>query len=140
MSSNRKIFEKLSRSENRDSITLNEEWAFKVGTFGGTDQYRDIEFVIQKDQFVLNPQPLLLTEIVQKYPEDQIYRIYKENFNESDNVFTTNITPLIDQWKYLRTSGYVRTDQVEFSVKTRDDILNLDITQFQENNNVWGDN
>jgi hypothetical protein len=132
-----KIFEKLSRSENRDSIVLNEEWAFKVGTFGGVDQYRDIEFVIQKDKFVLNPQPLLLTEIVQRYPEDQIYRIYKKDFNESDNVFTTNITPLIDQWKYLRTSGYVKTDQVEFSVKNRDGILNLDINQFQENNNVW---
>ena len=132
-----KVFDKLSKLENKDSIILNEEWAFKVGTFGGTDQYREIEFNLQKDQFVLNPQSILLTEIFQKYPEDQIYRIYKKDFTESDVIFTTNITPLVDRWKYLRTSGYVRTDQIDGAVKTRDNILNLDINSFDENDNIW---
>jgi hypothetical protein len=132
-----KVFDKLSRVKNGDSVILNEEWAFRVGRFGGTDQLREIEFDIYKDRFELNPQPLLITDVIENSPQDQYYRIYPEAFTISDSVFTTEITPITKESKYIRTAGYVQPDQVRFVVKNYKDIVDLDIDDFEKNDHVW---
>jgi hypothetical protein len=133
-----KVFDKLSRAGS-DSIQLDEEWAFLLGKFGGTDQTREIEFTLQKDKFLIDPQPIIVSEDYLTYPDDQYYRITAEDFTVSPIPYTTNVNPL-DQTntvKAFKTAGYVRTDQVDFTVKTRDDILNLNILDFVENDYVW---
>jgi dTDP-4-amino-4,6-dideoxygalactose transaminase len=57
----KKIFDKIS-SVDSDAIEINEEWAFRLGQIGGTDQFNEIEFKIGKDQFKLNPQPIILND------------------------------------------------------------------------------
>jgi hypothetical protein len=132
-----KVFDKLSRTTS-GSVELNEEWAFRVGRLGGTAQYVENEFRLLKNQFVLNPQPILLaptattSEIL-----DQYLRVPQANFTITGNTFTKNINPLRKYDLTPRTAGYVNLEHIDFVVKTRDDILNLDITQFQENTHVW---
>ena len=74
-----KIFDKLSRSGN-NSIELNEEWAFRVGRFGGIDQIKEVEFYLYKDNFVTDPQPIIISDNYVPFSDDQYYHIPKSDF------------------------------------------------------------
>jgi len=131
-----KVFDKTSRTAD-DSLVLKEEWAFRVGLFGGTDQTDQIEFEIIKDKFVINPQPILITDSQEQFPQDQYYRINSSKFTLVDSIFTKDINPLKNFEEFNRSAGYVRLDQVEHVVKNRDEILTLNIANFRDNHHVW---
>jgi hypothetical protein len=132
-----KVFDKISRTQD-DSVVLNEEWAFKLAQFGGTDQIKEFEFEIKKDEFQINPQPILIT-----YSEtngvsiDQYLRINSAKFTIADTPFTTTLNPVIDYTGNSRSAGFVNKNHVDFILKTRDDILDLDIRQVFDNANIW---
>jgi hypothetical protein len=131
-----KVFNKLSRSTG-DSIVLNEEWAFRVGRVGGTDQLREIEFEFSKNKFKIDPQPFLLTANIDTAITDQYYRIAQSNFTVSPIDFTFNVTPVAYSNGLEKTAGYVKNDQIDFILKSRDDILDLDINSVVENDHIW---
>jgi hypothetical protein len=132
-----KVFDKLSRTTD-DSIVLNEEWAFRVGRLGGTDQLREIEFRIVKDKLEINPQPMLVLPTVYSGSiVDQYLRINPTDFTVADTPFTAEINPVALYDGQNRSAGYVKTDQINFTVRTRDDILDLNIYSFVENDSVW---
>lgn len=131
-----KVFDKLSRSGDA-SIILNEEWAFRVGHFGGVDQLTEIEFQLVKNSLQINPQPLLLTTSLPASVVDQYYRITNADFTIAPIPFNTEINPTVINALPTRTAGYSKSEQVDFVVKTRDDILNLDIALVNEGNHIW---
>jgi hypothetical protein len=131
-----KVFDKLSRSGS-GGVTLSEEWAFRVGRFGGIDQLKEIEFQLRKDKFVLDPQPIIVDENIFSNADDQFYRISKRDFTITGDVYDSRPNPTSYDSSPIKTAGYVRLDQVDFSVRTRDDILDLDIFQFVDNESVW---
>lgn len=131
-----KVFNKLSRSGD-SSIVLNEEWAFRVGRLGGLDQLKEIELRLTKDNFKLNPQPILLLSTISSADVDQNYRLTRSSFTVEPIPFTFEVNPVSLNVDPVRVAGYVKEDHIDFSVKTRDDILNLDIADFVENNHVW---
>lgn len=130
-----KVFDKMGRSS--DSVEVNEEWAFRVGRFGGLGQFREIEFKLLKDNFAINPQPIVVKTTAGVSPSTKEYQIDKSNFSISDEPFVTNINPVSSNQVLYRTAGYVKLDHVNFVVSTRDDILNLNIAEFLENDHVW---
>ena len=130
-----KVFGKLSNTD-KDSITLNEEWAFRVGRFGGTDQVNEYEFTINRPDFKINPQPILFVNSLTN-ETDRYIRLAESSFTIAPTPYITNINPIIDYPLPGRSAGYVKNTQVEFIVKHKDDILNLDILQFIENNHIW---
>ena len=75
-----KVFSKLS--SNRGGITVNEEWAFRLGNLGGNDQVYETEFKIEKSNLVINPQPLIVVSgvIEENTVTDQYYRINQKDF------------------------------------------------------------
>jgi len=131
-----KVFNKLSRA-GASSVKLNEEWAFLVGKFGGIDQLKELEFNIEKDQFSINPQPILFVSNLPSNVSDQYYRILETDFSIKPLPFTVNVNPTSYDADPTRVAGYVRTDNVQHKVKNRDDILNLDIETFLENDHIW---
>jgi len=132
-----KVFDKLSRTSD-DSVVLKEEWAFKLGDVGGIDQTTEYEFQIDKDKFVVNPQPILLDSGVERTSvEDQYYRIYSSSFTLRPIPFTTQINPLIYYDGPSRNAGYVKLDHIDISIKSRDEILNLNIDEVKDNSNIW---
>jgi hypothetical protein len=133
-----KVFDKLSKSGS-SSIKLDEEWAFRVGRFGGVDQVTEIEFKIQKDKFVLDPQAIVLTNDFIKYPDDQYYRVAAQDFTISPQPYTTNVNPVNADYTNtpFKTAGYVRTDQVDLIIKNIDDLLSLNVEDFSEGDHVW---
>ena len=136
-----KVFDKLSRgldqSISTTSVDVNEEWAFRVGRFGGLDQLKEVEFRIQKDQFVINPQPIVISNAIPNNVTDQYYRLVESDFTIKPIPFTTDINLTTYDAEPTRVAGFVKPEQVDFTVVNRDDILDLDITQFEENNHIW---
>jgi hypothetical protein len=131
-----KVFGKLSRS-GADSIILNEEWAFRVGRFGGTDQLSEVEIQLIKNKFILNPQPLLIENLEPSIIIDQYYRLLSNDFTISLLPFVTDINPVSLEVIPTNVAGYVKTDQIEHIVNTRDGILDLDINAVNENHHIW---
>ena len=132
-----KVFDKLSRTES-GGIELNEEWAFRVGRFGGTDQFNETEFRILKNDFKLNPQPIIIAPSEESTDVLDLYmRVPEKNFTVAPIPFTANLNPTKDYPLSTRTAGYVSALDVDFAIKSYDDILNLDITAFEENAHVW---
>jgi hypothetical protein len=132
-----KVFDKLSRTQD-DSVVLKEEWAFKIGELGGTNQINEFEFEISKDNLAVNPQPILLT-----YGNDpavlldQYLRINSSKFTIAPTTFTTDLNPLAYYDSPTRSAGYVNKNHVDFIVKTLDDIINLNIETVYENSHIW---
>jgi hypothetical protein len=132
-----KVFDKLSRTSS-GSIELNEEWAFRLGRFGGTEQFKETEFRIFKNDFKLNPQPILLAPNAESTDVLDLYmRVAEKNFTVAPIPFTSNINPTKDYPAFSRTAGYVSALDVDFAVRSYDDILNLNLDEFEENVHVW---
>lgn len=132
-----KVFDKLSKTE-EDSIVLNEEWAFQTGVFGGVDRSSIYEFTIKKDNFKINPQPMLITTSVQNSPiTDQFMRIPASDFTLAPIPFTTSINVLSDFIEQTRSAGYVNVNDVDIILKSRDDLLNYNINAVAENSQIW---
>lgn len=132
-----KVFDKLSRSGD-SSVILNEEWAFKVGQLGGVDQIVETEVELFKNNFELNPQPLLFVESsTGELTTDRYYRIPRADFTIVSAQDDLNINPTSLDSRLLRTPGYVSTNQVDFILKTKDNILDVNIEEVVENDHFW---
>ena len=130
-----KVFDKLGRTI-EEGVVLKEEWAFKLSEFGGNDQSDNVEIKLATDQFTINPQPLLITETKTGVFKDRYYRVDGSDFYYAPIPYTTSINATTDT-VISRTAGYVKTTQAEYAVKTRDDILDLDISSINENDHIW---
>lgn len=132
-----KIFDKTSKVSD-DSIVLNEEWAFKSGDFGGVDQLKQIEFLVDKNKLEVNPQPTIIVENESSGAvTDQYLRIAKKDFTISFVPFTTNPTSQTFYKDLNRSAGFVKKDHVNFIVKDFDELITLNIFDFYENDHVW---
>lgn len=132
-----KVFDKLSRVE-EDSVVLKEEWAFKVGQFGGIDQNREYEFRLRKDDFKINPQPILLVaNKPSSIVEDQHLRVPASDFTIAPIPFTTNINPVKEFDSPSRNAGYVNFSQIDFIVNNRDQMLDVNIDFVNDNDHFW---
>jgi hypothetical protein len=129
-----KVFDKIS-SLTEDTVELNEEWAFRLGSFGGTAQFTEAEFSIQKDSLKLNPQPLLMdnTGIVSANYQNYVI-LSEDNYKISDKSYkfptTTYSVPLY-------SAGYVNPNDVKFVVKNLNDVFNQDITTYKHGDLIW---
>jgi hypothetical protein len=130
-----KVFDKLGRTADT-GIKLKEEWAFKLGEFGGSDQSNNIEIKLETDQFKINPQPVIVTETAQGNFADRYYRVDNSDFLYAPIPYTTSINATATD-VVQKTAGYVKNTQVKYIVKNRDDILNIDINNVNENDHVW---
>ena len=132
----RKLFDKIGRATG-SGVDLYEEWAFKLGELGGSAQSKNIEINLITENFKINPQPILVTETKTGDYIDRYYRIDKSDFYYAPVPYTTHINPVSYDAEPTRTAGYVKLNQVDFTLKNRDDILNLDITQVSDNDHFW---
>jgi len=133
-----KIFDKLSRVD-EDAVVLNEEWAFKIGELGGIDQNLEYEFRLDKDDFKINPQLILITESLPSVNVfDQNLRVAAADFTLAPYPFSKDINLLVND--YLgptRSAGYVRFDQVEYVLSNREELLDFPIELVLDSDHFW---
>jgi hypothetical protein len=132
-----KLFGVLS-NDNLDSLTFYEEWAIRVGQYGASDAFEQIEFVLDEGQIKSNPQGFLLTNqhdgsinpfIIQQIP-NQVY--------VKPTGYTSNPWPLLSANKsLLRSAGYVNSGDVFVSLGQLSDLANQDVTTFNNGSYVW---
>jgi hypothetical protein len=131
-----KLFDVLS-ADSQDSLTFNEEWAVRVGNYGASDSFKEVEFKLDESKFKLNPQPFELTSTIDPTVVDFVYRQTPADVYIKPVGYTNNIWPLADTNDYLRTPGYVRYEDVKLHVDALTDLITADISTFVEGDYVW---
>lgn len=149
-------YDKLLRSKSIDSntlsgtnLTVSEEWMFKLGDFGGIDKWESYELKLrQRDIIDSNKQlfrmiPLYNAQTKQTNKDldtDRVIDItpadtrWVSKPGDNNLVFATRpksqLTDTITEVIYedLPTAGFVRLDQVDFTVSTVDDLYTVDIS------------
>ena len=134
-----KLFDVLS-SEDLESLKFYEEWALRVGQYGASSAFDTIEFVLDESLFKINPQGFELVNVYNESKTDYIIR------QTPSDVYLTPPGYKSQPWstlpidnEFLRSAGYVRSDEVFLSLKTLDDILNytIETPEFVDGCYVW---
>ena len=131
-----KLFDVLS-ADGMESLTFDEEWAFRVGEYGAVDTFDEVEFKLNEKEFKTNPQPIELVNSIDPLLTDFVYRqrpvdVYVKPYN-----YTNDIWPVKTTGTYLRTPGYVRSADVKLSIDNLQDLITVDISSFKEGDYVW---
>ena len=121
-----------------------EEYAFRIGDYGGHRTLKEYEFAVDEDvhqqdrqlyQFTIGQEPD--TEVVKNVGDSQLLR--------SPTVFSTTVFDakvLSDEntpWSIFKypVAGYVRPSQVDATVFNKTELLALDVTNVKEGYTVW---
>ena len=130
-----KLFDVLS-ADDQESLTFNEEWAVRVGEYGATSTFEEVEFKIDEASVRLNPQPIELVDTV-SITTDLIYRIRAGEVYLKPVGYNNNPWPTGNVKKALRSPGYVRYEDVKINVDRLENVVSLDINTFEEGDYVW---
>lgn len=131
-----KLFDVLS-ADNQESLSFYEEWAVRVGEYGATNIFNELEISLTEDKFRLNPQPI---KFVEDYTDDEdfIFELKPSDLYIKPQGFTITPWKEVTQDPYLRTPGYVRYEDVDHSIDNLDELLvNGDVEQYIDGEYVW---
>jgi hypothetical protein len=132
-----KLFDVLS-AEGQESLKFYEEWAVRVGQYGASSAFENIEFNLDESLFKNNPQGI---ELVQTINPDNIDFIIRQTPNDiylKPLGYNSNPWPLVsDYTPYLRSAGFVRQDEVKVVLKSIDDIVNENVANYANGDYVW---
>ena len=132
-----KLFDKLG-SADKDSLEFYEEWAIRLGQYGATDSFDEVEYQLDEKQFRIEPQTVELvntvdisrTDLVYQYPKN---KVYLQNQDYDHAPFPTNSS----LEEYTKTGGYVALDQVNFIARSLKDVLSFDINSVNLDTYIW---
>ena len=132
-----KLFDVLSASD-QDSLSFYEEWALRLSQYGSSSAYENIEFILNEGEFKANPQGVELVSKVDNTLVDFIIRQTPNDVYLKPLGYNNTPWPLLDKFTpYLRTPGYVRSDDVTATLASLGDILTQDISGFENGSYVW---
>ena len=113
----------------RSSIDFNEEWAFRIGYYGGYNTYSELETGLESTKFLANPQ---IIEFVENKPIEQTdITYYKDaddvvvkptNFSITSVFTTTNDAASLFK---LPVAGYVRPDDITATAYNKNSVLDI---------------
>ena len=132
-----KLFDVLS-AEGQESLKFYEEWAIRVGQYGASSAFENIEFNLDESLFKNNPQGI---ELVQTVNPDNIDFIVRQTPNDiylKPLGYNSNPWPVVSNYNpYLRSAGFVRQDEVKVVLKSIDDILNKNVADYTNGDYIW---
>lgn len=128
-------------------VSLDEEWAIRLGTFGGENSYKEIEFTLDQDKFGTDPQ--IFEFVTDKNANNN--RTFKLTYDEiitKPEDFdgtpwpTLDVDPnngnSFDQYVKMPVAGYARIDDVTYTSLYSNNILTLSQnTALSEGDTVW---
>ena len=142
---------KLARAKFLDEdidISVYPEWMIRTGEFGNVDGKKSIQFKMNDDTFLANPQSIELLNT----SNDAISYKRSASVTQSDMYskpleYTAATT--FSQFDYtkegfdsdfvqkFKTAGYPRIDDTEHTAFNIDDIQNLDVSQLENQDKIW---
>jgi hypothetical protein len=143
----RNALDKLSKARifnNQGSIDLKEEWAFRIGHYGGFPSYNEIEIPLEEGTSLENPYivkfvgslPSNNNPLVNYYlPTDLL--LSPDNY-ASSSTFKTYPSTFDDTNIELTTAGYIRPDDATFTAYNKNSLLDIaNNTLIQNGNTIW---
>lgn len=132
-----KLFDTFSAAD-KESIDFYEEWAVRIGQYGAVDAFKELEYKIDEEKILINPQPFELVnridrelvDFVYRYTPDQVY-VKPEGYNH--NPFPT----IIPTGYFVETAGYVRADDVDFVISSKSQLGNYSLTDLKQGSRFW---
>ena len=132
-----KLFNPLS-SADKDSLEFYEEWALRLGTYGATAAFEEIEYRIDETKMLINPQPFELVSSIDKETNDFVYRILPyEVYVPSEDYNHAPFPVRVPDDYFVDTSGYIRKDDVDFVFTSKAEITTLELSQLSEGSRIW---
>lgn len=139
-----RLFDAL-RSSGVSTIDVKEEWAFKVGDYGAADAFTEIDFPLDENKFIFNPQNVVLTENRQEFDDLTIYNVTSSMVSIKPSNYDSNPFAMVkldpDQNDYgifkYRVAGYVKDDDVNHVIFNEAALLNYDTSLFREGDRIW---
>ncbi len=131
-----KLFDVLS-ADDQESLTFNEEWAIRVGNYGASDSFNEIEFKLDENKFKLNPQPFELVSTIDPTVVDFVYRQVPSDIYIKPVGYNNNPWSSEGSINFLRTPGFVRYDEVAVNIDSIDQLVNYNIDDFNEGDYIW---
>ena len=132
-----KLFDVLS-SDNLESLSFYEEWALRVGQYGASTAFQQIEFILNDGDIKNNPQGYDLVQqkdlsinsfIIQQTPTD-VY-LKPTGYNSSPWPIATTYQPL------LRNAGHVNSGDVDIIIGNISDITSQDPSKLINGSYIW---
>ena len=125
-------------------IDFKEEWAFRVGSFGSYETFKEIEFPLQEGKFYENPQIINFVDQNLIIPNDLKYYqkpsdlLLKPSDYLSSSTFITIESTFEDTNFELKTAGYPRLDDITATALNEDSLLDIaNNNLIQENSTIW---
>jgi hypothetical protein len=121
---------KASLSRFNTSIDFNEEWAFRIGYYGGFNTYQEMEVGLESTKFIENPQIIEFTKFKPLNPANTYYYkdeadvIVKPEDFDINSVFSTSTDNIEDIFK-MPIAGYVRFDDVTATAYNTNSVLDI---------------
>jgi len=135
-----KLFDVLS-AEGEESLKFYEEWAIRTGQYGASSAFENIEFILDESTFTNNPQGFELVNSITGNLEDFINRQTPTDVYLKPLGYNSNPWPILSKsTAYLRTAGYVRSNEVTLVLSKLDDLLTLPhslVSTIIEGNYIW---
>ena len=132
-----KLFDKLG-SANQDSVELYEEWALRVGQYGATSSFDEVEYQLNENNFRIEPQLCEMVNQIDNTRTDLVYQYPKRNIYIAPSNYDEGFFPTLNAVnEYTKTAGYVKLDQINFITKEKNDILSLDINSVDIGSYIW---
>jgi hypothetical protein len=132
-----KLFDPLSTSS-KDSLEFYEEWAIRIGQYGSNAGFDEVEFLLDENKFLINPQPIELAKFIDPNLVDFVYRILPDEVYLKSNNYTH--TPFRTKRlvsNFVSTAGYVNPEDVELQLETKDDIKSVNINSLEDGYYFW---
>ena len=125
-------------AEGKESLKFYEEWAIRVGQYGANAAFENIEFTLDEAEFKNNPQGFELVQSVDTSIIDFIIRQTSNDIYLKPLGYNNNPWPIKSNYKpYLRTPGFVRSNEVSTVLTTIDKILLENIDNYVNGTYVW---
>jgi hypothetical protein len=132
-----KLFDVLS-VDGQESIVFDEEWAVRVGQYGASAAFENIEFILDESLFKNNPQGFELVDNAVSSTLDFIVRQTPNDVYLKPLGYNNNPWPVVKKYSpYLRTPGYVRENEVAAVLLTIDNIVTQNIDNINNGNYIW---
>ena len=132
-----KLFDKLGAND-KDSLELYEEWAVRVGRYGATTSFDEVEYILDESKFRIEPQLVEFVNTVDDTRTDLVYQFPKKDvYLEPDGYAHSSLPTESLSKEYSKTAGYVKLDQVDFMAKNVNDMLVLDIASVDIGSYIW---
>lgn len=125
-------------------VEFNEEWAFRIGSFGAYASLQELEFTLPEIKFVDNNQLIKFVDQAPVIPYDSVFYVTADD--ATIKPFDFNIDKVLQSTQHynnlnpfaLPVAGYVRLDDIDFTVKSKNDLLQLEPGRnLNQGDTVW---